>query len=120
VNRSRDLWPALTTLLALAVGIVAFADVASALRPGVVLAFLLVAPGMSLIRLLRMEDGLAELTLAVALSIALAGIVPGTMLYAGTWSPKRALVVLMGITLLATVFELGRERLRPLAARARR
>jgi hypothetical protein len=109
-------WPALNLLLAAGVaasqGIYEDLDIRAAL----VLPFLLVCPGMALVRLLRIDDGVAELMLAVALSFALNAIVPGTMLYAGAWSPQVGLLVLIAITLGATLVDLARQRLERLEA----
>jgi uncharacterized membrane protein len=109
VSRSR-LWPVLSVLLAAGAAAVVFAEVDFPLRPVLVLAFLLVCPGMALVRHLRIGDGVTELTLAVALSFALIAIVPGAMLYAGAWSPRLALLVLIGITLTAALVDIARLR----------
>jgi uncharacterized membrane protein len=107
---SRDrVWPLLTVIAATAVAAVVFADVDSPLRPALVLAFVLVCPGMALARLLDIVDPIAELALAVALSFALVAIVPGAMLYAGSWSPRLALLILIAITLGATVIDIRRR-----------
>jgi flagellin-like protein len=68
----------------------------------VVLWFVLVCPGIALVRLLRLEDPFAELTLAVAVSIALALVLSGVGLYAGLWSPTVTLCVLIAITVTAS------------------
>jgi uncharacterized membrane protein len=107
---SRDrVWPPLTVVVATAVAAVVVADVDSPLRSALVLAFALVCPGMALARLLGVVDPIAELALAVALSFALVAIVPGAMLYAGSWSPKLALLILIAITLIATVIDIRRR-----------
>lgn len=97
--------PAASIALALAVLAVVLADLDSPLRPALVLPFLLLAPGMAVVRLLRIPDTAAVLMLAVGLSLALASLVAGTMVYTGTWSPVGGLVGLTLFTLAANVAE---------------
>jgi len=66
---------------------------------------------MAIIRLLQLEDVLAELTLAVALSIALGTLVAGTMLYVGLWSPGWALGILLGVSVIGAACQLRPARL---------
>jgi hypothetical protein len=63
--------------------------------------FLLVCPGMAIVRLLRLQDGLAEWCLAVALSLTLDALVPDVMVYAGVWSPDAALASLVVLSAVA-------------------
>jgi len=77
--------------------LVVWGSVTPALRGPVVLAFLLVGPGMALVHLLRLRDPLAEMCLAVALSIALDTLVASAFLYAGAWSPSTILVALIAV-----------------------
>jgi hypothetical protein len=108
---SRSLfWPAAGVVLAAGSAAFVFTGIDFPLRPVFVLAFLFVCPGMALVRHLRI-GGIAELTLGVALSFALGTIVPGTMLYAGAWSPGLGLLVLIVITLAATLADIARLRL---------
>ena len=100
------LWPAIITLSALAVAFVSILDTTSPFRLWIALWFLLVCPGMSLVRLLHLKDGLAEMTLAIALSIALDTIVSSVFLYAGLWSPKTKLLVLILISLCGVALQI--------------
>lgn len=86
-------------------------DVDSAIRPVVVVAFLIVAPGTAIVRLLKIPDRIAELTLGIALSAAVDGTVPGVLMYAGFWSSDLALLIVIGITLAATFLEARSRRL---------
>ena len=99
-------------LATVAVAIVVFADLELWLRAPLGLFFLLLCPGMAIVRLLETGDPVAELTLAVALSIALGVIVAGGLLYAGAWSPNAALGILMAITVGGVLLEIlgGRAR----------
>lgn len=78
--------------------LVVWAGVAPALRGPVVLAFLLVGPGLALVHALRLRDRLAELCLAIALSVALDTLVASAFLYAGAWSPDAILGALVALT----------------------
>ena len=77
-------------------------------RVAVVL-FALTCPGLALVRLLRLEYPLAELSLGVAISVALAGLVGGVLLYTGMWSPPAGLAILVAVTVIA----LAADRLAP-------
>ena len=109
-QRIHSIWPKLLLISAVAVAALAFGGVHSGIRLPVVLWFLLVCPGTALVRLLDLEDLLAELTIGVALSAALAIIVSGVMLYADAWSPNATLAVLLGITIFATMVDMRRGR----------
>jgi hypothetical protein len=76
--------------------------------------FVLVCPGMAVVRALGFQDHDAVMwTLAVALSLTIAAIVAATMLYAGTWSTSSALRALIVVTvagLLAEILGWARRR----------
>ncbi len=99
-------------LATVGIAILTFGDLEVWLRAPVGLFFLLLCPGMAIVRLLETRDPVAELTLAIALSIALDVIVAGGLLYAGAWSPNAALGILMAITVGGVLLELlvGRAR----------
>jgi hypothetical protein len=99
--RSATLWPFVNAGLAVAVLGVVVGGLDSPLRLALVLPFLLLAPGMAVVRLLRIYEPAAVLMLAVALSLTLEGAVAGTMVYAQTWSPVGGLVGLTAFTLAA-------------------
>ena len=104
------LWP--WFVLASSIAVVSFVvlDVDSPIRLFVVVAFLIVAPGTAIVRLLRIPDRIAELTLGIALSAAVDGTVPGVLMYAGFWSSDLALLIVISITLAATFFEARSRR----------
>jgi uncharacterized membrane protein len=92
-------WPA---------GLVAAAGVASAMtaaggaslpRTLIVLGFLLLCPGLALLRLAGSFDWLATLTLSLTLSIAVDMLLALGLAYAGLWSPAAALIGLAGIVI---------------------
>lgn len=110
MNSRPRLWPLLIVVWALVTGLLVFAGSDTPLRPVVVLPFLLVCPGLALVRLLRIREPVTELTLGVALSVALAVLVPGAMLYTGAWSPKASLALLIAAALAASGPDLVRPR----------
>lgn len=58
-------------------------------------AVLAVAPGWAAVRGIPVDDLLERLVLAVAVSVALATGVAAALMYAGWWSPARAVGVLV-------------------------
>src|SRR5687768_4614534 len=86
--RSPWLWPILISVMAVAVMLVTFGNVAAPIRPLIGFLFLLTCPGMAVVGLLRMRDGVAEWTLTLAASLAIDALVAGSMAYARAWSPE--------------------------------
>lgn len=105
----RDLiWPYLITGLAAAsVGFALF-DLPNPPRAAVVLAFALVCPGMALVRLLRLGEPLAELLLAIVVSLALAAVVATIPIYLGIWNPRVSLLIIAAVALVAVLADLLR------------
>ncbi len=98
MTRSVSLWPTIIILSAVAAGLVTFIPTGPFLRLVVVLWFLLICPGMMLVRFFQLREPLLEWVLAVALSLAADTIVAGILLYAGRWSPGDAFALLLGLT----------------------
>ncbi len=90
----------------IAVELTSLVTVHPIVRGPLVLWFSLVCTGMAWVRLLRIDEPVAEIVTAVALSIALSGMVASAFLYAGHWSPNWTLLALEGITLVGVA--LGR------------
>jgi hypothetical protein len=111
-------WAATNVLVTVAVAAVTLGDVGSPVRPLVVLCFLLVCPGMAIVRLFAIDEFLTRLTLAVATSIALATVASATTVYAGRSSIGLALTGLVSVTLGGTLVEIVGSALAP-ADRAR-
>lgn len=101
--RSDWLWPVVLTISALGAGFVAFWNIDSPLRPTISLWFLIVCPGLALVRLMHLREGLTELAIAIGLSLALETAVNEIMLYAGRWDPQWGLLVVITITLVAVI-----------------
>jgi uncharacterized membrane protein len=95
----RTRWHTVSTASALLAGAFAVANVHSALRVAVMLWFVLVCPGIAIVRRLGVTDGAAELALAVGLSVALAAAVAAIGLYTGLWAPGATLAILIAITI---------------------
>ena len=105
-------WSLVILVTAIATAILGLAGQPGPIRPVVTMFFALTCPGMSLVRLLRLEDQLAELTLGIATSVAVAGLVGGVLLYYGLWSPQGGLMILVAIALTGLVGERVVARLR--------
>ncbi len=103
--RSVWLWPVVLTVSTAATAAVFFTDSSSALRPWLVLWFLLVCPGMAVVRIFDVQESLLEWVLSIALSISLAGIISTIQIYTHTWSPADGLGILIGLTLGGVVVQ---------------
>ncbi|GCE11737.1 hypothetical protein [Tengunoibacter tsumagoiensis] len=88
-------WPLLILCSAVAVVAILFTAPGTPLRGAVVMWFLFLCPGMALIRLLGLQNLIMELTMAIAVGIAIDGIVVGIFLYSGHWSIRGILLVLL-------------------------
>lgn len=71
--------------------------------------FLLVGPGLAIVRMLRIADGITEMTLAVATSLGLETVLSTALLVMGWWSPGRALAIVIAITLLCLIISVARQ-----------
>ena len=97
-------WPIIISISAMVLVIVTFTG--APFRPAVAFWFLLICPGMAYVRLLHIEEWVAELTLAIALSIAFNIFVSETMIFARIWSPKAGLVALICISMLGATCQI--------------
>jgi hypothetical protein len=73
----------------------------STVRAVVTLTFLLLCPGLAVVRLLRLPSRLVGLTLAIGLSLVLDQATAMVSMYAGVWSPGGCLAVLALLTATA-------------------
>jgi hypothetical protein len=99
-------WPIIIICLALVSGLAGLSQVTGPGRVVVTFAFLLVCPGMAFIQLLNLKEALVKLTLAVALSLALAAIVAQILILGQVWSAELALFGLIGLSLAGTLLQL--------------
>jgi hypothetical protein len=95
----RRLFDAAVVAVAVLAGIVGVFDVAVPLRSVLVSAFVLFGPGAAVVRLAGLRAPAPALALAAAVSVALATLVASATLYAGLWSPRVTLVLLVAVTL---------------------
>ena len=97
-------WPIVISASAMILIIATFTG--APFRPAVAFWFLLLCPGMAFVRLLHIEEWLTELTLSIALSIAINTLVSETMILARLWSPEAGLVALICISLLGATCQI--------------
>lgn len=105
-------WPLIIAVSSLGTAIVTFGDVESPVRPLIAFWFLLICPGMAIVPFLGIREGISQLTLAIALSLALDALVSISLLYAGLWSPDIMLAVLISVSLTGAALQilwLGRD-----------
>ena len=103
---TRWVWPAIIVLSAALIGVLVFLNVESPVRPVLAIWFLIVCPGMALVRLIGLQDRWTETTVAVALSMSLDIIVSLMLVYSGLWSPKLGLAILIGISVAGSALQM--------------
>jgi hypothetical protein len=102
----RVLWPLF--VIVTAVGLAAFVllGVEMPLRVALTFLFFLLGPGMAFVPLLRLEDWLMELTLGVALSLALTTLFSEAMLYSSAWLPLEGTLGPIVLALVGAIMQL--------------
>jgi hypothetical protein len=103
-------WLGLTGVWGGAAVLLMAVQASAAYRAPVILTFVLVCPGLALVRLLGIPAAAARLSLAIAVSLALAVLVPASLLYAGAWSPPAALAILAGLAITFAAVEVVVQR----------
>jgi hypothetical protein len=106
LTKASTWWPLIIIASAVVAVLVEVEGVLPSFRPAIILWFFLICPGMALVRLLRIADHVAELTVAIALSVTLDAIVAETMVMTGRWSPKWALILLAALSVLGAVLQI--------------
>ena len=97
---SRDLTVSIAIgAVALLTGLLFAIEADGSLRAVVAVLFLLLGPGLAFVRLLRFNDPLTEITLAVAASLGIETVVATALLATGLWSPGTALAIVVLFTL---------------------
>ncbi len=99
-------WPPILFISAIGAGVSALALPGTTLCLIVALWFLLVCPGMVIVLYLELEDVVAEWTLAIALSLAIDGIVAAVALYAGIWRPLGILWALIAFCIIGALLRI--------------
>jgi hypothetical protein len=82
-------------------------DAPEVIRAPITVWFIASCPGMAIVRLLRLDRPITEIMLGIALSLALACLVPGIFIYLSAWSPAWSLTTLMAVTGTAWVLDLA-------------
>ncbi len=105
-------WPSILLLSAIAAGIAAFAFPGTIACLVVMAWFLLVCPGMTVVRFLNLREPATEWALAIALSVAIDGLMATIALFAGLWFPPGILGVLIAICIIGSIaqFKLSKKK----------
>ena len=110
---ARPWWrPALVVGLGLAALTVPGTAAAPGIRVVVLLAFLVLGPGLALVGLLDIPDGWRELSLVIGVSLALDLVVVGVLAYAGYDTAAHGLALLAGIAFAGAAVQFLRLRRR--------
>lgn len=109
MKRSAWLWPLVILVSVVSLALVAFAGIATILRPALTLWFMLICPGMALVQLLAIRDRVAEFVLAVTLSLALEVMISLGMVLTGHWSVQWGLIILMGISVIGAALQIAKS-----------
>ncbi|MEM3486615.1 MAG: hypothetical protein QXI12_13465 [Candidatus Methanomethyliaceae archaeon] len=99
-------WPVILEGSAVAAGLVVLSEGPSLVRVAVVCWFLLICPGMAFVRLLGIEERLTELTLAIAVSMAIELLIAQIMVFFRIWAPRVGLAGLICLTLGGAILQL--------------
>jgi hypothetical protein len=91
----------------IAVALVWLVDAPEVLRSSITIWFIAICPGMAAVRLLHLGRPILEIMLAIAVSLALASVVPGIFIYLAAWSPAWSLTVLVGIAATPSLWNLA-------------
>jgi hypothetical protein len=105
-------WPALVGVSTAAVLLAVGLGLPTAVRGPLAIWFCLTCPGFGVLGLLDVEDLLAEVLLAVGVSIALGVLVTVAMVLTHTWSPAAGTAILAVVSLAGAAVQLRRRRLR--------
>jgi hypothetical protein len=116
VRAGLSTWVLAAAVAAGAVGVgLTAAGVASPLRSVLVLLFLAVAPTVAIAGLLRTLDSFARVITACAADVVLLGLVAMIMLAGGVWSPVHGLLAVAAITALCLAAQVPAIRRRAAA-----
>ena len=105
VLKNRIWWPLVITASGIAVVLVTISSVPPPVRIVVAFWFLLVCPGLAFILLLDIESPFVQITLAIALSIAIGVVVSEAMLLFDVWSPRLGLFILANVSQIGVILQ---------------
>ena len=100
------LWPTFVLVAVVALILCVFVFPDTPLRGPVVLLFVALCPGIALVPLIQLGDLFIELTISIAVSISLSGIIVIIFLYAHDWSLATMLWVLVGLSIAGSIAQL--------------
>lgn len=83
------------------------AQAPAGVRAPVVIVFLCFVPGTALVGLVNPDSFAIELSLAIALSVAVSGLTAGVLVYAHLWSPTAVVVIVAVISIAAGLRDVG-------------
>lgn len=106
VSWSMLLYPMMIILSIVAASLVTFVFSDIVVRPVLIMWFLFVCPGMTVVRFFPFNEVVIEWLLALALSIAIDAFIASIMLYAGWWSPIHIFIVLISFCLIGAMMQL--------------
>jgi hypothetical protein len=93
--------------------VLVFAHAPAEVRAPVVIVFFCFVPGAALVGLFNPDSFGVELSLSVALSVALSGMTAGILVYAHLWSPTAVVLIVAAISLAGGLRDIGiRDRMR--------
>jgi hypothetical protein len=102
----RQRYERLLILIATIVALIfSFSGVESTLRQVAVFGFLLLAPGMAYVRLLKLGNPITELTFSVLLSLTLNTIVSEVLVLIQIWNPMLGMAIIAAFTLFGLALE---------------
>ena len=102
MTSGRVFWP-VCAFFASAAAQAVFGGLTVALRAPIVIAFLLVFPGLALARLIRLDELATELAIGLGLSLAIDTAVAASLVYGGVWNPHAAFAVVLGVIVACAV-----------------
>ncbi|HEY7414854.1 MAG TPA: hypothetical protein VH593_06655 [Ktedonobacteraceae bacterium] len=105
------IWPVIIILSTIAAGIAVFLLTSIPIRPLIVIWFLFLCPGMTVIRFFHLREIVIELAQAIALSITIDAFIASIQLYMHLWSPEASCGILIALCLIGSTFQLTEEYL---------
>jgi hypothetical protein len=101
---ARWLMPVIVLVPAAALVAAAAAGASGSWRMILALWFVLICPGVSLIRVLGLRDRFVELALIAPLSLSIVTLTSAALFYGGVWSPDLELGLLLGLCLAGLIW----------------
>jgi hypothetical protein len=99
-------WPIIILLSTLAVTLITFLFPGVGIRPAVIMCFLFLIPGMTIVRFFYIGETAVEWMFAIVLSFTIDAFVAGVILYAGQWSPTHIMSFLIGFCFSGAIAQL--------------